>query len=355
MKDLEDQRKKLDNLDASILELLEERMRIVDDVAKIKDLHQMPLEDAEREKIVLEQIVQKTKHPLLKEQVSDIFKILIECAKRNRLFKRDEKLPFKKIGIVGLGLIGGSLVKALKIKQPSIQLYALARGDVDDEEAKKSGLIDVAVPTLKELCEQVDIVILCSPLTTIVSLAKQMAGMDLKRKNKLLVMDVASVKREIVDAFETLTNDSIEYVATHPMAGSEKSGFENSYSTLFFGASWIITPHAKNSEEAISSIEKMIKLLGANTLKMDGSLHDKQTALISHLPGIISKAVHAFALKADPKSLQIAGPGFKSITRLAHSNPRMRSEIAYANRMIIRRYFDEWLSFLQENGSEGYH
>jgi prephenate dehydrogenase len=232
-------------------------------------------------------------------------------------------MSFHKIGIIGLGLIGGSIFKALQGKKE------LFTGE-----------------DLLERLEDIELLILAVPISAILEIGKKIAAKKIKKT--LVILDVGSVKEEIAYHFETWTEGALEYVATHPMAGKEKSGFEHSDPFLFQGASWVITPHAKNQETVLQEVEEFIQLLGAMPIRMGATLHDQRAALISHVPYVISKALLEFVKEEDHQSLEMAGPGFKSMTRLAQDNPLLREEIAKYNQENIRHTLKKWMKFLEE-------
>ncbi len=179
--------------------------------------------------------------------------------------------------------------------------------------------------------------------------SKNDSMMNCPNHGKLLVIDIASVKQDIVSSFESLTNDHVEYISTHPMSGKEKSGFINSQATLFVNRPWIVVPHKKNSHNALERIQELIRYLGSDPMSLTAATHDQQAALVSHLPALISKAFLDFVHAVDPHSLKMAGPGFDSFTRLAHVNDQRRKEITTYNKEAIQKYFDMWLSHLIKN------
>ena len=229
---------------------------------------------------------------------------------------------FHKIGIIGLGLMGGSIFKALQGTREIL-----------------SG------PDVLSRLSEIDLLILAVPISAIFDLAEKIA----QQKRFLVVCDIGSVKNEIAKRFEELSHGSIEFVATHPMAGKEESGFDASDPALFQGAPWVITPHKKNSEEALQAIEELILLLGAHPIRMPADLHDKKAALISHMPYILSKALLQFVTEEDPQSLDMAGPGFRSMIRLSKDNPILRSEIAKYNKTNIQAMMKKFMKFLEKN------
>lgn len=241
-----------------------------------------------------------------------------------------------KCSILGLGLMGGSIAKALKEK--GFYLSTLKR------EEENHALIDKEYTSLQEMLKETDIVILATPLSAIFPLAEEIASLSEDLKHPLIVIDIGSVKTQIAELFESLNSENIEFVATHPMAGLEKSGYEHSTASLFSEAPWVITPHDKNREGTLAEVEGFIRIFGAHPIRLTPAEHDEQAALISHLPYLISVRLLNFVKKKDPASLKIAGPGFKSMTRLASDNPELRAEIAHYNKERIQRLLKDWAS-----------
>src|SRR5271156_2471567 len=136
-----------------------------------------------------------------------------------------------KIGIIGSGLMGGSL-------QKGIDGAVLLEGN------------------WIEKIEEIDVLILATPITAILEIAEKIAKR--RGRKKLLVLDIGSVKKTITETFEKLTGGFLEFLGSHPMAGNEKSGYENSDPKIFQGAVWAITPHSKNTEGSIAAAEELI-------------------------------------------------------------------------------------------------
>jgi prephenate dehydrogenase len=164
------------------------------------------------------------------------------------------------------------------------------------------------------------------------------------------VFDVGSVKEDIASSFEKWSEGAVEFVATHPMAGKEQSGFTFSEPDLFKGASWVITPHKKNSETALKAVEEIIELLGATCKRMDAKTHDQRAALVSHAPYVISKALLQLVNAEDSQSLEMAGPGFKSTTRLGRDNPLLHEEIGIYNKKNIKAIVKKFIAILEQAG-----
>lgn len=253
------------------------------------------------------------------------------------------------VSIIGMGLIGGSIGKALKARSKETQIASLTREDEDLQQAVAEGIIDLLFSSWEELIGWSDLIVLATPLSTLPSLAKTIASQCPKEK-KLLVIDVGSVKREIVPLFEMLTEGDLEFLSTHPMAGKERWGFSTSDPTLFQGSCWILSPHAKNRVTTVEKIQQWVAQFGASSLLLSGEKHDEQTALISHLPALLSHLLFRFVKTVDPEALKLAGPGFHSMTRLAKDNLEMQKEIFSLNQEHLMRHLDKWIAFVAEEG-----
>lgn len=343
-------RDRIDWLDAQIASLLNERMRAADQVGKIKRNHQWIVTDQSREQNVLNQVKEIVQHPVLKANIANIYREIMQESRIAQQFFQHLSLPFRRIAIIGLGLIGGSICKALKMKDPSIEIATIVHPSEDLSLAQEGGWIDVQYTAMEELMQHVELIILTSPLSTIVSWAEEIKRSS-RENDKLLVIDLASVKGEIVNTFEKLSCHQIEFIGTHPMAGKEKKGFANTQATLFVNRPWVIVAHSKNSSEGLDSIKQLIRFLGSDPIVLEAIDHDRKAALVSHIPSILSKLYYDFVNVVDPESIQISGPGFQAFTRLAHDNQEMRNEIAKANNFFIEAYLEEWLMYLQNRGS----
>lgn len=352
METLDFLRDRLDLIDQQVAALLNTRMQIAEKIADWKEEHQTPITDSDREHQVLAKVKELAKNPILQDYIEKIYAPLIECTKAvQEAHRKKEKFPFKKVGIIGFGVIGGSILKTLKAVNPRIAVCTCKFESRDQTQALESRLVDQAFEELEALIREVDVLVLATPISSIVPLALDVSAAVRKHPKPLMVVDVASVKEEIAMVFEKLTDGQVEFIATHPMAGTEKSGYANSCASLFFQAPWIIVPHGKNTLGGLRRAAEMIEFLGASPLEMKATDHDRKTALISHLPGIISKTLWDFVEASDRRSLEIAGPGFRSMTRLAHDNLELRREIFQANQFFIQQSLSSWMNFMHQRNS----
>lgn len=341
-------RDRIDWLDTQIASLLNERMRAADQVGKIKRIIQQDVTDQSREMSVLNQVEMIIQHPILKANISNIYREIMQESRTAQQFFQHLSQPFRRIGIIGMGLMGGSICKGIKTKDSSIEIGTLMNESEDNFLAKTGGWVDQVYSTIGDLIQNSELIILASPICTIIEWAKEIK-LNSVHLEKLIVIDIASVKEEMTATFEKLSRKNIEYISTHPMAGKENGGFKNSQATLFVNRPWVLVPHKENSSSGIESIKELILFLGSKPICLEAKVHDRQAALISHLPSILSKSYFDFVNSIDPESLLISGPGFQTFTRLAHDNKERRAEIAKHNQQVIHDYLDQWLEFLIKN------
>ena len=260
------------------------------------------------------------------------------------------------IGFIGLGLTGGSLAKSIRRVRPDIRIIAYNRSVSAVNEAIREGVIDQACFEITSAFEECDIVFLCVPVLTMKKLIKQLLP---HLKEGALITDVGSTKGDIHAFAESMGLASC-FIGGHPMAGSERKGYEAASDRLFENAFYILTPGSEVSIAQISSFSELISSIGALPLILTAEEHDHITAAVSHLPHVVSASLVNTVkdLDDDDRHLSmIAAGGFKDITRISSSSPQMWQEICAANadeicivlERFIRRLTD--LRFAIRNGN----
>lgn len=255
-------------------------------------------------------------------------------------------------GFIGLGLIGGSLAKALKRACPDCRIMAYTRTARTSEAALKAGAIDrICESPVDPAFHDCDCIFLCTPVSSNIQALKKLK--DVVRTDCILT-DVGSVKTEIHLAVKELGLEG-RFIGGHPMTGSEKSGFEASVAHLFENSYYVITPSDGTSEEQIESYRTLAASIGSIPLILDYRQHDFITAAVSHLPHVIAAAlvntVHDLDSKEELMKMIAAG-GFKDITRIASSSPEIWEQICLSNSQNISAVMDTFISQLQQARSE---
>jgi len=245
-----------------------------------------------------------------------------------------------RLAIIGVGLIGGSLARILRERGEVGEIVGIGRGEENLRRAVELGVIDrFEQDPVKGVCGA-DMVFLATPVCTISPLLARIAP---ALTPGAIVTDGGSVKDEIVAACERLMPAGCHFVGGHPIAGTEKSGVEASFSALYKGRRCIVTPTAATDEKALAKVVRMWEIAGSEVVLMDPVKHDKVVAAISHLPHMVAYSlVHAVADYdgCDESILKYSAGGFRDFTRIASSDPAMWRDIALQNRLAVLEMMD---------------
>ena len=257
-------------------------------------------------------------------------------------------MRWNKIGLIGMGLMGGSLALAVKQKQLATRVHGYVRREGSIAEGMKLGMADAITTDLKEAVRDADLIILCTPLSQMQTLATQMQP---HLKPGAVVTDVGSAKGTVVQEVEPIIHAAkAHFVGSHPMAGSEKSGLSAARADLFFNAICLVTPGAHATVEAICAVQNFWKAIGGWPIRMTPDLHDDLVSRSSHLPHVIAAELANYVLSpAHPKEQAlVCANGFRDTTRIAAGSPEMWRDIALANRKNLGRVLGVFIEDLQE-------
>ena len=250
---------------------------------------------------------------------------------------------FEKIAIVGLGLIGGSISLAARQIWPKALVIAVDTKDVL-EQAMVKHAIDVAADEMYVISEA-DLVILAAPVRQNLELVGQLP--DYIERHDVLVTDVGSTKREIVEAARALPS-RFTFVGGHPLGGAARGGFEFARPDLFKARPWIFTPHTDAAGAALEKLFAFVSAMGAVPTTMGPAEHDRLLAFLSHLPQLTASALMDVIGDAAGEGLDLAGRGLVDTTRLASSPPGIWRDIAATNADEIRPALDALIARLTE-------
>ncbi|MCS7214738.1 MAG: prephenate dehydrogenase [Thermodesulfovibrio sp.] len=234
---------------------------------------------------------------------------------------------FKVVSIIGVGLIGGSLALALKQRNLTNKIIGYGRNEERLKEALKLGIIDSYTTEIRE-ASQAELIVLATPTSVFERIINEMLQF---LKNGTIIIDVGSVKESIVNTFERILPKGILFVGTHPIAGSDKTGFENAKGDLFKNARVIITPTENTDKTALEKVSKLWQQIGAQVEFMTAEFHDKIYALVSHLPHLISFCMVNTVADINKNFIKYAGTGFKDSTRIAKSSAEVWRDIFIMN------------------------
>ena len=254
-------------------------------------------------------------------------------------------------GFIGLGLIGGSIARALRKFYPECRLLAYDINNKALEAAVKEGIINTPHSSINESFRSCDYIFLCAPVTE-----NDNCLMELKKylSPDCLLTDVGSVKTAIHKNIEKAGLSS-QFIGGHPMAGSERTGYINSRALLLENAYYILTPCEGVPEEIISDFKELIASLGAIPLILTCSQHDYVTAAISHLPHVVAASLVNLIKASDSSDgimKLIAAGGFKDITRIASSSPVMWQQICLTNGENISSLLGSYIDSLNRIKTE---
>lgn len=266
------------------------------------------------------------------------------------------------IGIVGLGLIGGSIAKAIKnfhVQNSCIIGYDTNTNNL--QAAYDEGMIDVMARHLDSSFSNCSVVFICTPVDHMKTVVSNLLPY---LPNDCILTDVGSTKYHIMKDLEPVlsTYDKrIYYVGGHPMTGSEKFGYAASHAHLFENAYYMLTPLGDTPDFILFILQKLIERMGGIPLVLSATYHDYVTAHISHLPHIIASSLVHLVKENDGEASYLhtlAAGGFKDLTRIASSNADIWTSICLTNKVQIQKVFNHYLSILQkflnclENDSE---
>ena len=250
-------------------------------------------------------------------------------------------------GFVGLGLIGGSIAKAIRLHYPDCRIIAYNPSPDTLEQALSEGVINTACSRIDSSFLACDIIFLCAPVA---HNAENLKLLKPFLKENAILTDIGSTKMDIHR--HILENDlASDFIGGHPMTGSERTRYRNSRPELLENAYYIIAPEQETPPEKVQLFEKLISSLGALTLIIPCDIHDYCVAAISHLPHVVSAALVNLVRESDsPEGLMkmIAAGGFKDITRISSSSPVMWQQICMTNSENIVRLLDDYIASLSE-------
>lgn len=239
---------------------------------------------------------------------------------------------FEQLGLIGCGLMGGSFALALKRAGLVKRVVGYSKSPSTTERARQMGVIDVEAPSALLAVSGADIVLIAVPVAATEATFK--AIKHLVTAN-MLVMDVGSTKRDVIDAGRRALREHIgSFVPAHPITGKEVSGVDNADPDLYTGRQVILTPIERTLTVQLQKAVDVWTALGCRVLKMSPEQHDAAFAAVSHLPHLIAFALMN-AISGQPQGkdyLSLAGPGFRDFTRIAASDPKVWRDILVSNR-----------------------
>lgn len=235
--------------------------------------------------------------------------------------------PFERLAVLGLGLLGGSVAAAARERGLARVVVGAARRPAPLERALAAGIVDEVAPP-SEAVVGADLVVLGTPVGVMPTL---LADVRDGLGPGCIVTDVGSVKGAVVDALPGLLPEGVEFVGSHPMAGSHLRGADHARADLFEGATCVVTPRHGQDERATQRIEAFWRALGARVERRTADVHDEDVAWVSHLPHLVAFAFADALRHAPDQAGELAGGGFRDFTRIAQSDAELWGEILSLN------------------------
>ncbi len=253
-----------------------------------------------------------------------------------------------RLTVVGVGLIGGSLALALKEAGVVGEVVGCGRGRPNLEKALELGVIDRYSRNPGDAVRDADVVFLATPVKSFAAVARDLLpGL----KPGAVLTDGGSVKGAIIRDLKPLLPDHVSFVPGHPIAGTEKSGAEAAFATLYQGKRCILTPTEDTAPDALTLVTRMWQATGCEVVSMAAEKHDRILAAISHLPHMVAyslvNAVGSYD-HYEENILEYSAGGFRDFTRIASSDPTMWRDIAETNREALLEMMEQFEVFFAE-------
>ncbi len=258
---------------------------------------------------------------------------------------------FDRVALIGIGLIGSSLARALRHDSPETRIIACARRPETLTTVRRLVIADETTLDPAEAAEGADLVVIATPLSAYAEIGRKIGPV---LKEGAILTDVGSVKQAVIRDLQPHVPASVHLVPGHPVAGTEHSGPESGFAELFCDRWCILTPPPETAPEAVAAVGRMWELFGMRVVTMSADHHDKVLAMTSHLPHLIAYTIVGTAtnLEESLKSevIEFSASGFRDFTRIAASDPVMWRDIFLNNReavLEIVQRFTEDLTALQ--------
>src|SRR5690606_30361760 len=245
---------------------------------------------------------------------------------------------FDAIAVVGVGLIGGSIAAAVRQRGLARRVIGVGRNLQRLEAARQAGILDEVAGDFGQL-QSADLVVVCTPVDRIAEVVREAAQLG----PQTLITDAGSVKACIIDALAGTLPAGVNFVGAHPMAGSEKTGWEHARADLFVDRLCVLTPGEAAPEDAVAATEQFWQSLGMRTQRMSPADHDRAVAASSHVPHVAAAALVSLI---DESNAALVSTGFGDVTRIAAGDPGLWLAILQGNRAAVLAELDRLIDQL---------
>jgi len=254
---------------------------------------------------------------------------------------------FKKVCIIGCGLIGSSIARGIKKNKIATKVVSSNRSNSTNKKVIRLKIVDEASSDTKKIVKGSDLIIIASPLSSYKNIILKIKN---SLKNGAILTDVGSVKKNAISLIEKNIPKNISWISSHPIAGTEDSGPESGFSQLFKNKWCILTPSKQSNNKDVKLLEKFWRKLGSRVDVMDAKQHDYILSITSHMPHLIAYNIVDTTLKIKKKKnrniIKYSAGGLRDFTRIAASNPIMWRDIFIQNNENTSKMIDKFIKNL---------
>ena len=256
---------------------------------------------------------------------------------------------FRKVCIIGCGLIGSSIARAIKKKKLSNKIVSSNRSQITNKKVVKLKVVDDSSADIKKMVRGSDLVIIATPLSSYKNVIFKIKN---SLKNEAILTDVGSVKKKAISLIEKNIPKNISWISSHPIAGTEESGPDSGFADLFKNRWCILTPSKQTKNKDIRLLERFWKKIGSRVDIMDAKQHDYILSITSHIPHLIAYNIVHTTLNVKKKKnrdvIKYSAGGLRDFTRIAASNPIMWRDIFIQNRANTSNMIDKFIENLKD-------
>ena len=256
---------------------------------------------------------------------------------------------FKKVCIIGCGLIGSSIARGIKKNKLATKVVSSNRSNSTNKKIIRLKIVNTASSDTKKIVKGSDLIIIASPLSSYKNIILKIKS---SLKNGAILTDVGSVKKNAISIIEKNIPKNVSWISSHPIAGTEESGPESGFSELFKNRWCILTPSKKSKSKDVKLLEKFWQKLGSKVDVMNAKQHDYILSITSHMPHLIAYNIVNTTLKIKKKKdrnlVKYSAGGLRDFTRIAASNPIMWRDIFIQNRENTSKMIDKFIENLKD-------
>jgi len=256
---------------------------------------------------------------------------------------------FEKVCIIGCGLIGSSIARAIKKHKLSKKVVSSNRSESINKKVVELKIVDEASSDTKKICKDSDLIIISTPLSSYKEVILKIKN---SFKKSSILTDVGSVKEDIINLVEKNIPENVSWICSHPIAGTEESGPEAGFSELFQNRWCILTPSKKSKDKDVKLLESFWKKIGSKVDIMNAKQHDYILSITSHMPHLIAYNIVDMTMKVQDKKesdiIKYSAGGLRDFTRIAASNPIMWRDVFIQNKRNTSEMIDKFIENLED-------